>query len=128
MLAVNACAAIRDPAVIASANVVKVAMRPDRLALLFSRQPIPYPRGAQPDYLRQLGLYGLTRAGLDTFAGLPPGPLELAESIEMLRLLEHGFAVRMVQVDDAGTAVDTPEDLARVERMLRATQAGSGAA
>lgn len=50
-----------------------------------------------------------------------PGPRELVESIELLRFLEHGHAIAMVQVpDDDGVSVDTPEDLARVESLMAA--------
>ncbi|WP_372449162.1 hypothetical protein [Streptomyces montanisoli] len=85
---------------------------------MFSRQPIPYPRGDRPKYLRQLGLYGLTGKALQHFRELQQGPLERAEGVEMLRFVEHGNAVRMVPVLDGGVAVDTLEDLARAERLL----------
>jgi len=52
------------------------------------------------------------------FAGLRPGPLELAESIDMLRLLEHGRSVRLVETKVTTHAVDTPEDLQLVETLM----------
>ena len=58
------------------------------------------------------------RANL-TYANLDPTPLEQSESIDMMRFLEHGHKVRMVETDFNTYAVDTPGDLARVEEMMR---------
>ncbi|MCX5302816.1 3-deoxy-manno-octulosonate cytidylyltransferase [Streptomyces sp. NBC_00160] len=120
VLAVNAFAAL-DGAPVAAVldhNTVKVVTDHQGNALMFSRQPIPYPRSGQASYLRQLGLYAFTHQGLGTFRRLRQGPLEQAEGIEMLRLLEHGHRVRMIRVDAGGIAIDTPEDLARAHALL----------
>jgi 3-deoxy-manno-octulosonate cytidylyltransferase (CMP-KDO synthetase) len=119
--AVNACAPLLDPIAATDHNVVKAVQGSDNRALMFSRQPIPYARGEHPGYLRQLGLYGMTAETLHAFATLHPGPLELAESVEMLRLLEHGHPVHLVITEDNGIAVDTPEDLRHAERLLPGT-------
>lgn len=84
---------------------------------MFSRQPIPYPRSGQATYLRQLGYYAFTKEGLDAFRNLEQGPLEQAEEVEMLRLLEHGTAYGWSPSD--GIAVDTPEDLVRAGVLLK---------
>ncbi|WP_369394386.1 hypothetical protein AB5J72_47760 [Streptomyces sp. CG1] len=86
---------------------------------MFSRQPIPYPRGDRPRYLRQLGLYGFTGMALSMFRHLPQGPLERDEGVEMLRFIEQGHDQRMLGVVDQGLAVDTPEDLARASTLLQ---------
>ncbi|MFY1658803.1 3-deoxy-manno-octulosonate cytidylyltransferase [Micromonospora sp. WMMD1274] len=117
--AVNACSYIEDTADIRSASVVKVVHGDDRRVLMFSRHPIPYDCGDHPGYLRQLGLYGMTADALQTFSSLPRGPLERAESIEMLRLLEHGHAIKMVLARHAGPSVDTPSDLLAAQKILR---------
>jgi 3-deoxy-manno-octulosonate cytidylyltransferase (CMP-KDO synthetase) len=96
-------------------------------ALMFSRQPIPYPKADRLSYLRQLGLYGFTSDGLRTFTGLQPGPLERTEGVEMLRFLEHGHRVQMVLTPTCGTAVDTLEDLS-VPRPLLEAAAGKSPA
>ncbi|MGF1425045.1 3-deoxy-manno-octulosonate cytidylyltransferase [Kitasatospora sp. LaBMicrA B282] len=118
-VAVNACTQLTDPAAVQDHNVVKVVTTPDQRALMFSRQPIPYPKADRPIYLRQLGLYGFTPASLHTFRTLHPGPLEHTEGVEMLRLLEHSHHVQMVLTADAGLAIDTPNDLTRAEAHLR---------
>ncbi|MEU8589371.1 3-deoxy-manno-octulosonate cytidylyltransferase [Streptomyces sp. NPDC048664] len=116
--AVNAYTELVDVGAVLDHNVVKVVATARSDALMFSRQPIPYPRGDRPKYLRQLGLYGFTGEALQHFRQLRQGPLERAEGVEMLRFVEHGHAVRMVPVLDDGLAVDTPEDLTRAERFL----------
>ncbi|MFI9201643.1 3-deoxy-manno-octulosonate cytidylyltransferase [Streptomyces sp. NPDC053048] len=117
-LAVNAYATLSDAAAVVDHNVVKVVVGDNDKALMFSRQPIPYPKGHRPTYLRQLGLYGFTRNGLELFRQLDQGPVERAEGIEMLRLVEHGYGVRMLPVSDNGFAIDTPDDLERARAML----------
>lgn len=117
--AVNAYCDLREPAEVFDHNVVKLTLRADGCALAFSRQPIPYPHTAiRPTYHRQLGLYGFTGPGLHAFATTTPGPVERAEGIEMLRLLEHGVPVHMVKVNETGIAVDTPQDLERAQSLM----------
>ncbi|MFF9194233.1 cytidylyltransferase domain-containing protein [Streptomyces sp. NPDC014779] len=121
-LAVNAYTELEEAGAILDHNVVKVVVDASGSALMFSRQPIPYPRGDRPKYLRQLGLYGLTGTALRMFRQLPRGPLERTEGVEMLRFVENAHRVRMLSVVDNGLAVDTPEDLARASRFLRSRQ------
>lgn len=118
-LAVNAYTVLDDVGAVLDHNVVKVVVDAEENALVFSRQPIPYPRGDRPRYRRQLGLYGFTGAALSLFQQLPQGPLERTEGVEMLRFVEHGHGVRMLPVIDDGLAVDTPEDLVRAGSLLR---------
>ncbi|MEU5840066.1 3-deoxy-manno-octulosonate cytidylyltransferase [Streptomyces diacarni] len=122
--AVNAYTELVDVGTVLDHNVVKVVLTARGEALMFSRQPIPYPKGDRPKYLRQLGLYGFTGSALQCFSQLEQGPLERAEGVEMLRFVEHGQVVQMVPVLDDGVAVDTPEDLARAKRLLN--QYGEG--
>lgn len=58
------------------------------------------------------------RTFLAAFAALAPTPLEQAESIDMLRALEHGYVVRMAQTAHATCSVGTPADLAHVSRLM----------
>jgi 3-deoxy-manno-octulosonate cytidylyltransferase (CMP-KDO synthetase) len=91
-------------------------------ALYFSRAPIPYAHGAAgaaAERWRQIGIYAFTRETLFEFVGLPPSRLERAEGLEQLRALENGIAIRLVTVPGATPHVDTPEDLSRVEALLR---------
>jgi 3-deoxy-manno-octulosonate cytidylyltransferase (CMP-KDO synthetase) len=131
-LAVNAYTELNDVGAVLDHNVVKVVVAAQGDALMFSRQPIPYPKGDRPKYLRQLGLYGFAGPALQRFRQLQQGPLERAEGVEMLRFVEHGHTVQMIPVVDDGVAVDTPEDLARAGVLLAQhgssiTSAGSAA-
>lgn len=110
---------IASPTDAIDSNVVKVICATNGNALAYSRMPIPYPKGSAVTYRRQLGLYAFRRTGLELFSSIKPGPLERAEGVEMLRFVEHGHAVRMVQVhNDEGIPVDTPADLDRVRQMM----------
>jgi 3-deoxy-manno-octulosonate cytidylyltransferase (CMP-KDO synthetase) len=63
-------------------------------------------------------LYAYRRDFLLKVAALPPTPLEVSESLEQLRVLEHGFRIRAVETEYDSIGVDTPEDLERVRRQL----------
>lgn len=104
-------------------NTVKVVCGLNGRALYFSRAHLPFPRqatGAQ--VMQHIGLYAYRRDFLARYAALAPTPLEQTESLEQLRVLEHGFAIQMVEVAQAPVGVDTPEDLARVRALVRPQQ------
>jgi 3-deoxy-manno-octulosonate cytidylyltransferase (CMP-KDO synthetase) len=89
-------------------------------ALYMSREPLPTFRyDARGPRWRQLGLIAFRRDFLLELMALPPTPLERAESVDMLRALEHGFPVRMVPTRHVTYAVDTPADVPRVEALLK---------
>lgn len=112
-------AAPADAAAAANPNVVKVVTDGDGLALYFSRAAIPHPRdGAAAAWRRHIGIYGYQRAALLRLAGLAPTPLERTESLEQLRALENGIAIRVLAVAEAWPGVDTMDDLETVERLL----------
>ena len=109
----------RAAAELADPSAVKVVLDRAGYALYFSRAAIPYPRqegGAAP--LKHLGIYGYQRSALLALAALPPSPLECSESLEQLRALENGMRIRVLAARRGSPSVDTPEDLARVERLL----------
>ena len=111
------CCPIEETAELANPNVVKVVLDRRGFALYFSRLPIPFVRDRQADTTRyrHLGLYVYRRDFLLSLAGLAPTPLEQAERLEQLRVLEHGHRIRVVIVDRASPGVDTPEDLERLK-------------
>ena len=109
------------PKNLANPNAVKVVTALDGRALYFSRAPIPYDRdSANPTYWKHIGLYAYRKAALNRFAGFAPSPLEVAERLEQLRLLENGFNLYVAETNVDTIGVDTLEDLERVERMLLA--------
>ena len=116
----NAYVKVNDDYKLHDKNVVKVITNKGSMAQYYSRLPVPYNQKEETDFKQQLGLYCFNRESLEMFNKIERGPLERAESVEMLRYLEMGFNVKMVEVDDEGLSVDTPEDLKRVEEHLNA--------
>ena len=114
------CSPIHDEAEAASPNVVKVVLDLRGDALYFSRARIPYPRQAGGRAFRHIGLYAYRRTFLLEFARWAPTPLELAESLEQLRALEHGCRIRTVITPYDSIGVDTPEDLTLVRTLAAA--------
>jgi 3-deoxy-manno-octulosonate cytidylyltransferase (CMP-KDO synthetase) len=111
---------IDDPAEFTNPAVVKVVVDANGRALYFSRAPIPFTRAGHeaPPAWKHLGLYAYRRAFLTTVAALAPTPLERAEGLEQLRVLEHGFPISTVEATTDTIGVDTPEDLERVRRLV----------
>ena len=99
-------------------NVVKTITDMNSNAIYYSRLPIPYQQKEQAPFKQQLGLYCFDRHMLKIFPSLLVGDNEKAESVEMLRYIENGYAVNMVEVEDEGLSVDTIEDLKKVEEFL----------
>lgn len=101
------------------ASVVKVVTDVNDDALYFSRSPIPYPRKPeQAVYWKHIGLYGYRKDFLLKYVDLPQSGLELAESLEQLRILANGYRIRVVEVEEDSVGVDTPADLERVRALL----------
>jgi 3-deoxy-manno-octulosonate cytidylyltransferase (CMP-KDO synthetase) len=103
-------------------NTIKVVSDLAGNAMYMSRAPIPtLAKGgiAATVVCKQVCVIVFTRQELETYTRLDPTPLEQYESIDMLRLMEHGRPVRMVPTERDTFAVDCPEDLLRVEALLR---------
>ncbi|MEF3695748.1 3-deoxy-manno-octulosonate cytidylyltransferase [Desulfolutivibrio sp.] len=103
-------------------NVIKVVTSLSGSALYFSREPIPTSAVLGQDAVtcyKQVCIIPFRREALQRFHDLPPTPLEVVESIDMLRFLEHGSSVRMIETHAETHAVDTPEDLILVEKLMR---------
>jgi 3-deoxy-manno-octulosonate cytidylyltransferase (CMP-KDO synthetase) len=98
-------------------NEVKVVVDKKGDALYFSREPIPSWKkgGKNVQMKKQICIIPFRRDFLLKFNVLPQTPLEIAESVDMLRVLEHGYKVRMVPTPTESYSVDTPEDLRDVE-------------
>lgn len=108
------------PEEIASRTANKVVTNVHGDALYFSRLPIPFDRDGKGGitYWKHVGMYAYRRAVLATFHSLPHSPLERAESLEQLRLLEHGIPIRVLETRDATIGVDTEEDLKAVAALV----------
>ncbi len=118
---VNLCKAIDSEAEFRDPNTIKVVTGLDGCALYMSRKPVPHvPDGAfrSGGARKQVCIIPFTREALQRFSALPPTPLEIAESIDMMRFIEHGVCVHMVETRFDSHAVDTAEDLALVEGLM----------
>jgi 3-deoxy-manno-octulosonate cytidylyltransferase (CMP-KDO synthetase) len=103
-------------------SVVKVVSGEQGQALYFSRSVIPYVRDLAPAGLvhwRHVGIYAYRRAFLDRLVATPPCGLELAEKLEQLRALHLGARIKVVETQEIGLGVDTPEDVVLAEAALR---------
>lgn len=101
-------------------NEVKVVVDRNSNALYFSREPIPSRKkgGENIPMFKQVCVIPFRRDYLFHYQDLEPTPLEIIESVDMNRVLEHGEKIRMVRCDVATYAVDTPEDLEMVARQM----------
>jgi len=118
---VNLTAPIRTEEEFEDRNTIKVTLAANGDALYFSREPIPTRQRLQWGSFaawKQVCIIPFRHDCLRRYAQLPPTPLEITESIDMLRLLEHGIPVRMVPTEAESYAVDTPADHQRVEALM----------
>ena len=110
---------------IADPNIVKVVIDRNADALYFSRSAIPFvrDRAARPRFYRHQGLYGYAIKLLLEFVQWQPTMLEVTESLEQLRALEHGVKIRVEIARETAVSVDTAADVTEVEQRLAAASA-----
>ncbi len=109
-------------------SVVKVVIERNGHARYFSRSPIPFVRDepsmerwlARHEFYKHIGLYVFRGAFLRTYVNLPQSKLETAEGLEQLRVIENGYTIRVGVTDLDSVPIDTPQDVERVIRLLRA--------
>lgn len=106
-----------------SHNAVKVVVNQEGNAMYFSRNPIPFMRNVDRDewlikgrFYKHIGIYAYKADVLHQVAHMEPSALEQAESLEQLRWLENGLAIRMALSDAENISIDTPDDLHRAEQ------------
>ena len=100
-------------------SAVKVILNKRNDAMYFSRSLIPYPRHDFVNTpLKHIGIYAYRRQFLLDYAKMEPTAAEQTESLEQLRALENGFAIRVITTYKRFVGVDTPEDLARVNAIF----------
>ena len=99
----------------------KVVVDHNGYALYFSRAPIPFVRdpGDRYEALKHLGIYAYRRSFLEIFRYLPLGKCEQIEKLEQLRALEFGYRIKIVVSEHDSPEVDLPEDIQRIEQLLK---------
>jgi 3-deoxy-manno-octulosonate cytidylyltransferase (CMP-KDO synthetase) len=122
------CARITEPKDVFDPNCVKVVMDAKGYALYFSRAPIPYERGnfdknptsLKFDHYHHIGIYAYKAGTVLDYTAMPQPEIEKCESLEQLRLMDAGFRIAVgVTGNPPEAGVDTAEDLARVNRILK---------
>ena len=118
-----------------SPDVVKIVVDENDRAVYFSRSPVPYPRDAVRQhrslqqalendasvlarFRKHTGLYVYRREVLLAMARWPQSELEITESLEQLRALEHGVKIKAIKASAASIGVDTAADLERVRAQV----------
>ena len=120
LLMATAAGPLRSESETRSENVVKVVLDRYENALYFTRAAVPHHltrrgfRGA----LQHYGIYAYRTKFLLKFAKWKQTPLELAESLEQLRALEHGIRIRVVRIPKGSIGIDTKQDLEKAKRYL----------
>ncbi|TCD10466.1 3-deoxy-manno-octulosonate cytidylyltransferase [Pedobacter frigidisoli] len=106
-------------------NSPKVVIDVNGRAMYFSRSPIPFIRNGEPgvwaekhQFYKHIGIYGYRTESLKAITKLPPSSLELAESLEQLRWIENGFYIQTKITDLETVAIDTPEDLLKLNKLI----------
>lgn len=106
---------------------VKIVLNDQHEALYFSRSPIPFLKGIPSnewhlhhDYYRHVGMYAYRTDILAKICRLEPSALEKAESLEQLRWLENGYRIRLTETQYDSHCVDTPEDVEKVLKLMKA--------
>lgn len=103
----------------ASASVVHLVPTLDGHVLTLSRLPVPAEFREKPTRTVHVGLYAFTGKALRAFSDWSQGPVERSESIELMRFLEHGWRIACTPVPPGSIGVDHPEDIMKVEAILR---------
>jgi 3-deoxy-manno-octulosonate cytidylyltransferase (CMP-KDO synthetase) len=109
---------ITDPAEVQNTASVKCVVDTSGYALYFSRAIIPWSKG-KISYFKHIGLYAFRKDFLMRYAELEPTPLQQHEDLEQLKILEHGYKIRVVPIEyEMDLSVDYPKDIEKVETWL----------
>jgi 3-deoxy-manno-octulosonate cytidylyltransferase (CMP-KDO synthetase) len=115
----NLISVIKDEADLLDVDIVKTILDEKGFIMYYSRSPIPHMRVRNdcPLY-RQTGVSAFTKSFLNTYSKLPPTLLEIAESVDFLRILGHRHCIKGVVYQRSTVGVDRPDDVAKVEDIL----------
>lgn len=107
-------------------DIVKIVINQNNEALYFSRSSLPYLRNPEqhssktkPNYFKHIGIYGYQADIVNQIVELPTSQLELAENLEQLRWLDHGYTIKIGFTEEESKGIDNPEDLKDLEKSLK---------
>lgn len=117
---VTLCKEITEIADLKNPNIVKVVRDKNDNALYFSRYPIPFNRDnrCEVKYFKHIGIYGYQKDFLKEYVQTEKTPLELAENLEQLRVLESGYKIKVKETIYDSIGVDTLEDVFKIEKIM----------
>ncbi|MFA6502346.1 MAG: 3-deoxy-manno-octulosonate cytidylyltransferase, partial [Parachlamydiales bacterium] len=102
-----------------SPNTVKCVFDNNQNALYFSRSLIPFAKNEKDiSYYYHIGIYAYKTSFLFDLEKMPQTSLQKSEDLEQLKIMEHGYKIKVAIVDDAPVGVDVFEDVKKVEKIL----------
>jgi 3-deoxy-manno-octulosonate cytidylyltransferase (CMP-KDO synthetase) len=123
----NLMTVIKDPVDVVNFTVPKVITNKDGIGIYLTRSAAPYPKGSiDYSYYKQVCVYGFTPEALEFYCNSPRGKVESIEDIEILRFIESGYKVQFIEVDSDTVAVDTPNDLEKVRKIMKEIKGEGG--
>ena len=123
ILCANLLSFIKDEADLHDQDIVKVVLDQKNYIKYFSRAPIPFLRVRKKyPWYRQTGISAFKKDFLNKFSRLSPTPLEITESIDFLRIIEHGYSIYGVVFEQKMYGVDQPEHVRQIEHILQQNQ------
>lgn len=115
----NLMTKIKDPVDVVNFTVPKVITNADNIGVYLTRSTAPYPKGSiDYNYYKQVCVYGFKPEALQFYCSSPRGKIEAIEDIEILRFIEAGYRVQYIEVDSETVAVDTQNDLEKVNKIV----------
>ncbi|MBP0965271.1 MAG: 3-deoxy-manno-octulosonate cytidylyltransferase [Oscillospiraceae bacterium] len=127
----NLMAEITDPVDVVNCTVPKVITNKENVGIFLTRAAAPYPKGSiDYKYYKQVCVYGFKPEALRFFCDygkeFGKAKIEAIEDIEILRFIENGYKVQYVEVESDSVAVDTENDLKRVNELMKMRIRGNG--
>jgi 3-deoxy-manno-octulosonate cytidylyltransferase (CMP-KDO synthetase) len=120
LVCTNLISVIEEKSDLEDEDIVKAVLDESGFIMCFSRSPIPYLRERiECPLYRQTGVSAFSKAFLHTYTTLPPTKLEATESVDFLRIIGHGHAIRSVVCEGVTGGVDRPEDVGKIEMVLK---------
>jgi 3-deoxy-manno-octulosonate cytidylyltransferase (CMP-KDO synthetase) len=118
-IAYNLYKKIENISDISSSSIIKVIVNVDNELMYMSRLPVPYSKSnLLPVYKMQIPAYGYTSAALDMFSKYSKTLNEQFEDIELLRFIDLGYKLKMIETNAVSISVDFPEDILKIEKYL----------
>lgn len=115
----TAATLLTDKNEILSPNIVKVVFDKNGTAIYFSRSPIPFSKNLdKTNFYYHIGIYAYRSNFLKKLAVLPPTENQISEDLEQLKVLEHGYKIKVALVNEKPLGVDIPQDIIKIERDL----------